>query len=76
MTPIKDPGLAKDVIKQTLETLVTISMRELLSLVPDIRKQVKEMLTTKQVPQTATAAFIEEGETTKKADIFMTELAT
>jgi hypothetical protein len=76
VTPIKDPGLAKDMIKQTLETLVMISTRKLLSLAPDIQKQVKEMLTTKRVPQTATAAFVEEGETMKKAGVFMTELAT
>jgi hypothetical protein len=36
MMPNKDPGLAKDVIKQTLETLVRILTKELLSLAPDI----------------------------------------
>jgi hypothetical protein len=74
--PIEDLDLVKNISKRTLEIPVTVSARELLSLVPDVWKQVKEMLTTKWVPQSATTAFMEEGQVVKLADVFMARLAS
>jgi gag-polyprotein putative aspartyl protease len=75
ITPIEDPSLIKTVIKQALDVPLTISTCELLSLAPDIRKQVKDLLTTKRVSQNATTAFIGDDTITEDADVFLTELA-
>jgi hypothetical protein len=54
VTPIEDPALIKKIAQQTLDTSITISTRELLSVVPDIRRHIKDQLVTKRV---ATAAL-------------------
>lgn len=48
-TPLEDPKLTKAVLERVLDAKVELSQRELLALAPDIRKQIKEMATTKRV---------------------------
>ena len=57
VTPIEDPALVKKLVQQSLDTEITISTRELLSVAPDVRRQIKDQLVTKRV---ATSAFVEE----------------
>lgn len=57
VTPIEDPALVKKLVQQSLDTPITISTRELLSVAPDVRRQIKDQLVTKRV---ATTAFVEE----------------
>jgi len=52
-SPIKDKGDAKKVVNQLLNVSVPITMRELLSLFPDIQKHIKESTTIKKVKATA-----------------------
>jgi gag-polyprotein putative aspartyl protease len=59
VTPIEDPAIVKRLVQQSLDSSITISTRELLSVAPDVRRQVKDQLVTKRV---ATTAFIEEGD--------------
>ena len=56
ITPIEDPALIKKIAQQSLDTSITISTRELLSVAPDIRRHIKDQLITKRV---ATSAFLE-----------------
>jgi hypothetical protein len=42
VTPIEDPALIKKIAQQSLDTSITISTRELLSVAPDIRRHIKE----------------------------------
>ena len=57
--PIEDLNLVQSIAKQALDVPVTMSTRELLSLFPDVRKHVKDLIFAKRVPQTATAAYVE-----------------
>ena len=57
VTPIEDPALVKKLVQQSLDTEITISTRELLSVAPDVRRQIKDQLVTKRV---AMSAFVEE----------------
>ena len=75
-TPIEDPSLVKTVAKQALDAAVTMTTRELLSISPDVRRHVKDLLTAKRVPQTATTAFYEEEEGIGPAEVFMSELTS
>ena len=59
VTPIEDPALVKKLVQQSLDSSITISTRELLSVAPDVRRQIKDQLVTKRI---ATTAFIEEVE--------------
>ena len=57
ITPIEDPALIKKLAQQSLDTSITISTQELLSIAPDVRRQIKDQLVTKRV---TTTAFVEE----------------
>ena len=62
VTPIEDPALITKIAQQSLDTPITISTRELLSVAPDIRCHIKDQLVTKRVATSATnlnSAFIE-----------------
>lgn len=48
-TLLEDPKLTKAVLERALDAKVELWQRELLVLAPDIRKQIKEMATTKRV---------------------------
>ena len=47
---IHDPKIAEDVYKRSMDAQITISQRELLSLSPEVRAQVRECTTTRRVP--------------------------
>lgn len=53
-TPVEDPALVQSVLQRALEGKVELTQRELLAIAPDLRKQIKEMTTTKRV---ATGVF-------------------
>ena len=48
-TPVEDPKLAHAVLDRALDVKIELLQRELLALSPDVRKQIKELTTTKRV---------------------------
>ncbi|KAJ2923744.1 hypothetical protein H1R20_g13350, partial [Candolleomyces eurysporus] len=57
-TPIEDPKVVQLLAERSLDSTVTLTTRELLSVAPDVRKVVKEKVTTKRVPA---AGFVNEA---------------
>src|SRR3984957_1890382 len=55
LPPVHDVSIAADVYKRSMEAPITITQRELLSLSPEVRAQVREVTTTKRVATTANA---------------------
>ncbi|KAF7763893.1 hypothetical protein Agabi119p4_8430 [Agaricus bisporus var. burnettii] len=55
-TPIEDPAITQNVIQRSLDTPFPITLRELYSTSPDVRKLIKDQITTRRIPvgQTAT----------------------
>jgi hypothetical protein len=49
---VHDPLIAVDVYKRSMETPITITQRELLSLSPEVRSQVRDVTTTRRIPIT------------------------
>ena len=47
VTPIEDPSLIKKIAQQSLDLLITMTARELLSVSLNIRRHIKEQLMTK-----------------------------
>jgi hypothetical protein len=47
---VHDPAIAADVYKRSMEAPITITQRELLSLSPEVRSQVREVTTTRRIP--------------------------
>jgi hypothetical protein len=72
-TPIEDPALVKEMAQKTLEVPITMSTRELLSVSPDVRRYIKDLLTTKRTTYPATAAFVEKDNVPDEAGVFMHE---
>jgi hypothetical protein len=50
LPPVHDPSIATEVYKRSMEAPVTITQRELLSLSPEVRSQVREVTTTRRIP--------------------------
>ena len=50
LPPVHDPVIAADVYKRSMEAPITITQRELLSLSPEVRSQVRDATTTKRIP--------------------------
>ena len=50
LPPIHNPLIAETVFKRSMETPITITQRELLSLSPEVRSQVRESTTTRRLP--------------------------
>ena len=48
-TPVEDPKLVHAVLDRALDVKIELLQRELLALSPDVRKQIKELTTTKRV---------------------------
>ena len=65
---IEDPALVKKLVQQSLNSKITISTREILSMAPDIRHQVKDQLIMKRV---ATTAFVETLAEEEPSEVFM-----
>ena len=59
LPPVHDAAIAVDVYKRSMEAPITITQRELLSLSPEVRSQVRDVTTTRRVPveQQAQAKF-------------------
>lgn len=49
LPPIHDAAIATDVFKRSMELPITLTQRELLSLSPEVRSQVRDATTTKRV---------------------------
>ena len=50
LPPVHEPSIAVNVYKRAMDAPITITQRELLSLSPEVRAQVREVTTTKRVP--------------------------
>jgi hypothetical protein len=50
LPPVHDPAIAVNVYKRAMDAPVTITQRELLSLSPEVRAQVREITTTRRLP--------------------------
>ena len=50
LPPIHDPAVAATVYKRSMDAPITVTQRELLSLSPEIRSQVREATTTRRFP--------------------------
>jgi hypothetical protein len=50
LPPIHDQSIATDVYNRSLNTPVTITQRELLSLSPEVRAQLRDAVTTRRIP--------------------------
>jgi hypothetical protein len=55
LPPVHEVSIANDVYKRAMDAPITITQRELLSLSPEVRSQVREVTTTRRIP-TAPAA--------------------
>jgi hypothetical protein len=55
LPPVHEASIALDVYKRAMEAPVTITQRELLSLSPEVRAQVREVTTTRRIPNVAPA---------------------
>jgi hypothetical protein len=72
VTPIEDPALVKKLVQQTLDTSITMSTRELLSVAPEVRRQIKDQLVTKRV---ATTAFVEEASEIEEPQVLLANIS-
>lgn len=50
LPPVHDPAIAADVYKRSMDASFTITQRELLSLSPEVRSQVRDVTTTRRIP--------------------------
>ena len=66
LPPVHDPNIAAEVYKRSMEAPITITQRELLSLAPEVRSQVREVTTTRRVAteKPAHTFVVEEDEDT------------
>ncbi|MFI5420871.1 MAG: retropepsin-like aspartic protease, partial [Nitrososphaerales archaeon] len=60
ITPIEDSKIVNSLVERALDTPITISSRELLAVAPEVRKQIKENITTKRVSNGPNGAMIVE----------------
>lgn len=50
LPPVYDPAVALEVYKRAMDVPITITQRELLSLSPEVRTQLREVTTTRRIP--------------------------
>jgi hypothetical protein len=50
LPPVHDPAIATSVFQRSMEAPITITQRELLSLSPEVRSQVRDTTTTRRIP--------------------------
>jgi len=48
-SPIEDPSIPSSVLNRALDTSILLSHRELLAIAPDLRKQVRELISPKRI---------------------------
>lgn len=75
-TPIENERTIKKVAEQTMDTPVTLTTREILSIAPEVRKHIKEQITTKRTlnSDSATIANLGNLEEGLSASTFMATL--
>ena len=56
LPPVHDASIATEVYKRSMETPITITQRELLSLSPEVRSQVRDVTTTRRIPNNPVAS--------------------
>jgi hypothetical protein len=68
-TPIEDPAITQNVIQKSLDTPFPITLRELYSTSPDVRKFIRDQVTTRRIPigQSATVSIEEVPEDSETA---------
>jgi hypothetical protein len=49
-SPIEDPTIAKSIVDRALDTTISLTQRELLAISPDLRRQLKDLTTSKKIP--------------------------
>ena len=59
-SPAEDAGLVKAVFDRVMNGTVEVSQKELLALAPELRRQVKDLTTTKRVPLVGVGANLHE----------------
>ena len=52
LPPIHDPAIAIEVYQRAMDSMVSVSQRELLSLSPELRAKVRDCTTTRRIPNT------------------------
>ena len=60
-TPIKDENTIKKFAKQALDSPVTLTIQEILSIAADVQKHIKEQITTKQTVSSNSAIIANLG---------------
>jgi hypothetical protein len=62
-SPIEDPKVVQNVIQRSLDGTIILTQRELYAIAPDIRKYVKEQVTTHRIPAgpTVNASVLEDA---------------
>jgi len=60
-TPIENERTIKKVAEQTMDTQVTLTTREILAIAPDVRKHIKEQITTKRTLNSDSATIANLG---------------
>lgn len=58
LPPVHDPAVATEVYKRSMDTPITITQRELLSLSPEVRSQVRDITTTRRIPNNSTVSQV------------------
>ena len=80
LPPIHDPLIATEVYKRSMDAPITITQRELLSLSPEVRSQVRDITTTRRVPNNSNIVSqnvlqVEEEESSNElVEIFSNEI--
>ena len=67
--PIQDPALAKLLLDRALDAPIQTTSRELLSALPDLRRQLRELLMSKRVASTAT--FVDTSDPVMNVESFL-----
>jgi hypothetical protein len=51
VTPVESAAVTDKIAKQSMDAVISLSMREVLAIAPDVRKMVKDQITTRKVAQ-------------------------
>lgn len=73
-TPIEDTKLVNSVLDRALDVPITITNRELLALAPDVRRQVKDLITTKRTPTNGNPLVMTQSNVQSNVDVLIASL--
>lgn len=62
VTPAEDPKLISQVLQKGMDSEVTLTVRQLFAVAPEMRKHAKELVTTKRIPTASTLLHSYGGE--------------